>query len=406
MLQKKYKALCAGFGLGKSWGGTAGIFDHFNKYPGITAGYFAPSYPMIRDIFFPLVEEVGADWGYRVTVRTSDKEVDCYRGGRYAGTVICRSMENPSSIIGFKIGHALVDEIDTMPIKKAEESWRKIIARMRYKVDGLRNGIDVVTTPEGFRFVYNQFHKLPQERPDVAELYGLVRGSTYENAKNLPPDYISSLIASYPPQLISAYINGEFVNLTQGSVYTNFDRIKSSTLETIKDGEPLHIGMDFNVTNMSAVVCVIRGDQIHAVRELVKVYDTPAMIEKITAGFPRHHVTVYPDASGDSRKSVNASDTDISLLRSAKFSVKVDKSNPRVKDRIMSVNAALSHDELFIHPRCKETVLDFEQLTYDANGEPDKTLSRDHRADALGYLIHKLKPVVKPLTNIPFSFAH
>ncbi|MEA1186269.1 hypothetical protein U9C94_22760, partial [Escherichia coli] len=42
-------------------------------------------------------------------------------------------------------------------------SWRKIIARMRYKIGGLRNGIDVTTTPEGFKFVYEQFVKAVRE---------------------------------------------------------------------------------------------------------------------------------------------------------------------------------------------------------------------------------------------------
>jgi hypothetical protein len=69
-------------------------------------------------------------------------------------------MEKPGSIVGFKIGNAMVDELDVMVAAKAQQAWRKIIARMRYKVDGLRNGIDVTTTPEGFKFVYQQFVKL------------------------------------------------------------------------------------------------------------------------------------------------------------------------------------------------------------------------------------------------------
>jgi hypothetical protein len=50
------------------------------------------------------------------------------------------------TIVGFKIGNALVDELDVLKADKARQAWRKIIARMRYKVDGLRNGIDVTTT--------------------------------------------------------------------------------------------------------------------------------------------------------------------------------------------------------------------------------------------------------------------
>ncbi len=97
-------------------------------------------------------------------------------------------------------------------------SWRllkrsrpaKIIARMRYKVDGLRNGIDVTTTPEGFKFVYQQFVKAVREKPELSALYGLIQASTFDNAKNLPPDYIPSLMNSYPPELIKAYLRGVY----------------------------------------------------------------------------------------------------------------------------------------------------------------------------------------------------
>ena len=50
---------------------------------------------------------------------------------------------------------------------------------MRYTVDGLRNGIDVTTTPEVFKFVYQQFVKAVREKPELAALYGLIQASTF-----------------------------------------------------------------------------------------------------------------------------------------------------------------------------------------------------------------------------------
>ncbi|MFG9861089.1 terminase large subunit domain-containing protein, partial [Pseudomonas aeruginosa] len=69
------------------------------------------------------------------------------------------------------------------------------------KVDGLRNRVDVTTTPEGFKFVFQQFVKQLREKPHLQDLYGLVQASTYDNEANLPDDYIDSLMDSYPPQL-------------------------------------------------------------------------------------------------------------------------------------------------------------------------------------------------------------
>lgn len=194
-------------------------------------GYFAPTYPQIRDIFYPTVEEVAHDWGLKVKIVESNKEVHFYSGRQYRGTTICRSMEKPDTIVGFKIGNALVDELDVLKADKARQAWRKIIARMRYKVDGLRNGIDVTTTPEGFKFVYNQFVKAVREKPELRSMYGLVQASTFDNEKNLPDDYIPSLTASYPPELIKAYLNGQFTNLTSGTIYHQFDRVLNNSSE-------------------------------------------------------------------------------------------------------------------------------------------------------------------------------
>lgn len=53
-----------------------------------------------------------------VKINEGNKEVHFYAGRQYRGTTICRSMEKPQTIVGFKIGNALIDELDVMPAKK------------------------------------------------------------------------------------------------------------------------------------------------------------------------------------------------------------------------------------------------------------------------------------------------
>ena len=223
-LPHKFRGFVAGYGSGKTWVGGAALMKQAWEWPRINCGYFAPTFPHIRDIFFPTIDEVAADWGLTADVKEGNKEVHLYSGRQYRSTIICRSMERPGDIVGFKIGHALVDEIDVMKKAKAATAWRKIIARMRQKAPGLVNGVDVTTTPEGFGFAYETFVKTPTTNAPAARLYGMVQASTYDNAANLPDDYISSLRASYPANLIDAYIDGKFVNLASGSVYPDFDR--------------------------------------------------------------------------------------------------------------------------------------------------------------------------------------
>lgn len=407
----KFRAYVSGFGGGKTWSGCAGLCKHFYEFPSVNASYFAPTYPQIRDIFYPTIEECADDWGLSVVIKQSNKEVFVYHGGEYLGMIICRSMDNPSSIVGFKIGHALVDEIDTLPTDKARDAWRKIIARMRYKVAGLRNGIDVTTTPEGFKFTYEQFVKEANSSPEKAKLYGLIQASTYDNEANLPPDYIESLRQSYPPQLIEAYLNGQFVNLTSGAVYPDFDRQLNHTNEVIRQGDTLHIGMDFNVLKMACVVFVVRNGLPMAVDELVGVRDTPTMCQIIKERYSHHQIIIYPDASGHNTSSKSASMSDHSILHEYGFKVYVNNTNPSIKDRVMAVNRLICNTDgqrkLLVNTiNCPTIAECLEQQVYDKNGMPDKASGHDHVNDALGYFLAYLYPIKRPILTGNLKMSH
>jgi len=401
-LPNKYRAFVAGFGSGKTWVGCAAQCQHSWEHPRIHAGYFAPTYGHIRDIFYPTIEEVASDWGLTCKINEGNKEVHLFSGRIYRNTILCRSLDKPGDIVGFKIGRALIDELDLLKKDKATLAWRKVLARMRYKVDGLMNGVDVTTTPEGFKFVYEQFVKQLRDNPALRELYGLVQASTYENAKNLPADYIPSLRASYPPQLIDAYLRGQFCNLLSGSVYANFDRVLNRTTDEIKLREPLHIGMDFNVLNMTATVNVVREGRPMQLAELTGVRDTPTMGRMLKDRYrvkdAEHPIVIYPDASGQNTSSKNASESDLSILRSMGFQIEVNHSNPAVKDRINAFNGQILNDLGERHFRintdlCPVSTEALEQQTWDKNGEPDKKSGHDHPNDAEGYFIVKRYPI-------------
>lgn len=397
----KYRAFVSGFGGGKTVCGSMGVEMHHYAYSKVNSGYFAPSYPMIRDIFYPTIEEVAFMFDFSVKINQANHEVHHYDGRRYMGTTICRSLDKPGSIIGFKIGHALIDEFDTLPLSKALLAWRKIQARMRYKIPGLKNGIDVTTTPEGFLATHKLFVEDPLNKPELRNNYGLIQASTYDNAANLPDDYIPSLLESYPEELIQAYLHGQFVNLKSGTVYRSYSRTTHNSNEVINpSGEVLYIGMDFNVQKMAASIFVKRSNGYHCVSELKDIFDTPAMIRAIQEKWPRnnHRIIVYPDASGASRNTVGASTSDIKLLMAAGFEVRAKPSNPMIKDRVNAVNTAFSKSKLFVNARSCPTVAScLEKQAYDSNGLPDKTSGHDHQNDSFGYFVAYEMPVERPV---------
>ena len=321
------------------------------------------------------------------------------------GDIIFRTMDNPDRIVGFEVAHSIIDELDTLPLEKARNVWNKVIARNRQKattVSGraVRNTVAVATTPEGFRFVYERWVK------HQAPGYSLYRAKTMDNAAHLPDGYIDNLRNSYPSNLLSAYLDGEFVNLTAGSVYPEFDRLLNASTEIIRPNETLHIGMDFNVTKMSAIVHVLRNDEPHAVMELLDVFDTPGMAKLIKARYKDigHQVMVYPDASGNSRKSNNASESDLTILRQHGLTVCVNPTNPAVKDRVLSMNRMIHHEGERKYKvntdACPHYVEALEKQAYDRNGEPDKTSGLDHCIDAGGYFIAYRYPIQKRLAVV------
>lgn len=398
----QFPAMVAGFGSGKTQAAILRALKLKFEHPAQDVAYYLPTYDLVRMIGYPRFSETLSAAGIKYTLNKSEHVINIPDRGR----IIFRTLDNPARIVGYEVADSIVDELDTLKQDDAEHAWRQIIARNRQKkADGSLNTVAVATTPEGFRFVYNQWAKNPGEG------YKLIRASTYSNQRNLPDGYVESLKRSYPPQLIAAYLEGQFVNLVAGAVYPDFDRAKSHTDETIEAGEELHIGLDFNVYNCTAAVGVVRNGRPRVLSELVKMRDTPHVIDTIKEKFPHRRITIYPDASGGSNKTVNATESDISLLKRAGFGVSVPNSNPFVKERVMAVNGlicnSLQERALLINTVLAPTVTEcLEQQIYDDNQEPDKKAGKDHAPDALGYFIHRLWPIVKPTASRVAHLPH
>lgn len=397
-LPHKYRLFCAGFGAGKSEAmANAAMIDACESSDALI-GLYAPTYDLIRLITAPRLTAKLTEHGIRHTYNKTENVI--YTHTMRFGDFILRTLDNPERIVGYETYKAHCDELDTLPKEHARHAWNQVIARNRQMPTGIAdvfNQASAYTTPEGFRFCHERWVT------KRTESYGMVQAPSYTNPF-LPKDYINSLRESYPGELVQAYIEGRFVNLTSGSVYNAYDRERCRSTETVLPDEPVFIGQDFNVGAMASTVYVRRPNGWHAVDQLTGVYDTPALVRILTERYAGHRITVYPDASGASRKTVNASESDISLLKQAGFVVKVKDANPKVKDRIMSVNQAFECGKLWVNDRaCQDVASCLEQQAYDKNGEPDKSGGFDHQNDATGYPIVFEMPVVKPETPVGIS---
>jgi len=379
-----FPAMVAGYGAGKSHALILRTMKLIFGNGGNIA-YYLPTYDLIKTIAYPRFIEVLDNLKVAYKLNKSDHILEVNNK-----QIIFRTLDNPDRIVGYEVTDSMVDELDTLPINKARECWVKIIARNRQKKAG-QNTVAVGTTPEGFRFVYEQWGKNPTES------YQIIKAPTYSNP-HLPENYIDLLRETYSPQLLEAYIEGEFVNLTSGSVYPDYDRELNGTDATIQKGEPLHIGMDFNVNNGAAVVHIQRSPLALAVDELTGVRDTPSMIKILQEKYTGHTIIIYPDASGGATKSVNASISDLRLLKDAGFTIDAPKKNPFVKDRVAAFNRLICNpagDRYYRvnTDKCPNLAVSLEQQVYDKNGVPDKESGLDHIVDGAGYYVSKRYPI-------------
>lgn len=388
--------LVSGYGGGKTFAVARKACTLMLLNPGADGIVTEPNYPLLTQILIPEMEAALEQFGIPYRYNKQDGIFYCHVEGKQT-RVICKSMENYDRLIGVNAAWVIMDEFDTAKTELAYAAFERLMGRLR--AGNVRQMV-IVSTPEGFKAMYRIFVR------DARDGRRLIRAKTSDN-RHLPEDYIPSLLDAYPQELIAAYLDGSFVNLTSGTVYRSYNREACRSREVIRPNEPLHIGQDFNVNNMASVVYVERAGVFHAVDELVGILDTPDLVDTLRQRYPGHHITIYPDASGGSRKTVNASTSDLAILRQSGMTVKAKDSNPPVKDRILAVNTGMEKGRLLVNDtKCPRYAEALEQQAYDKNGEPDKSSGHDHLNDAGGYAIFHLMPVRKPMSapNVRFTY--
>lgn len=413
-----FPLFCAGYASGKSY--TLGFCAATGAMHSSNAviGVYAPDYDIIRKVSVPSITA----WFDRlgVSYKFNENKYTIFTASPGVGDVIFKSIKEPESLVGYQTYQAHIDELDTLPKSKARYIFYKILGRTRLVPNDISeehlrfneetqklepaNKIYSYSTPEGFKFCYEMWDPNSKNALENPE-FKIYRGRTYDNPA-LSTTWIRQLEASYPPKFLKSYLNGEFVNLEAGTVYYAFDRLKHTSKIDVTKYDELHIGLDFNVNKMCAIITVQRNEKCYIISEIVNKYDTPDIIKAIKNKFPDNKVICYPDASGAKRTSSNASQSDLALLKNAGFEVRANKTNPRVKDRIASVNNMFDKDNLLIDSiACPELVKCLESQCYNDAGEPDKNSGYDHANDALGYRIHYNFSIKKPIISVPYQFV-
>lgn len=257
MSNDPFPAFVAGYGAGKSYALALRAIRLMIEHKTDIA-YYMPTYDLVRLVGFKRLVEMLTN----ACIPFDANKTNFTLTTQY-GMVIFRTMDDPDKLVGYEVGHSLLDELDTLTAEKAETIWQRALARNRLRIDGgHRNTMAVGTTPEGFRFVYEQWGR------DIAKAeqggYVLYRGRTMDN-KHLPADYVDNLRGQYPAQLLEAYLNGEFVNLSDGIIHREWFRPSTVRPSILFMGVDLAISLKEGADSSTIVVGGIDDGVFHVV---------------------------------------------------------------------------------------------------------------------------------------------
>jgi len=381
----------AGYGAGKS---TVLVFNAIRDvllFTGCKIGVYAPTHDLLSLNLVPAMVALLESMGIPYT-HNKQAHIINLAGNRQ---LIMRSMDNPARIVAYEVYRSHVDEADLMnTAKKGQEAWDRIIARNRQKHPDHKkhfNMVSAYSTPESYKFTYQRWKKNPGKG------YKYVTAPTRSNW-TLDDSFIENLEDSYTPQQQKAYLEGIWTNITTGSVYSYYDRDKHNTDRTVMKGDVLHIGQDFNYGGSCGAVYVKNDDTLLMVDEFA-AQDTEQVVDFVKGKYKDNRCVFYPDATGNKNNS-NASISDIAILRGAGFQVRANKTNPRITDRINSVQRLLYNNRYFINEStCPNSASAMEEHAFsETTGLPEKfatPASIDDRMDSAGYCPAFLFPIRK-----------
>ncbi|MEJ7929855.1 terminase family protein [Ramlibacter sp. AN1015] len=417
-VQHRIVGLVGGFRAGKTYAAVHKALRLAFLNKGLHGALMEPVQSMIRGTLMPVVDKVlkgdyGWEEGKQYTYRKSNPESIVIHFPEGDSIIYLCGAENYDRLAGKTLAWFGIDEIDRCSSKEvALAAFKEATARLTNGpcVQGF-----VTTTPEGFHFSHFYFVENGiDEDGNTRTDRKLYRAKTHDNPY-VPSAYIAAIRVNYTPKQAEAYLNGEFVNLASGNVYHAFDRDINWTNKTTADfaRNRLHIGMDFNVGAMSAVVCAVdeQTNFCYVLEEITGELDTDAMIRRIKrdyAQWAKHPdgIYIYPDSSGKNA-SANASLSSIAKLKQAGFQCKYNGNNPSImKERVPAVNAMFKSQKqaadgawvpfarCFVNiAKCPVLVKGLEQQGFGPDGKPDKTSGLDHALDAFGYVIAFKFPV-------------
>jgi hypothetical protein len=362
----------------------------YARLPNQTVWYVAPSYRQGKTIAWKKLKRRLTDLRWVSKINETELTLEL----KNQSTISIKGADNYDSLRGVGINFLVMDEFaDIDP-----EAWMETL---RPTLSDTGGHALFIGTPKGLNWAHD-LYKLAEQFPDE---WSSFQFTTLQGGR-VPESEIESARRTLDERTFRQEYEGTFENFS-GRVYYAFDRKQNIRAYTDPLPRELHIGVDFNVSPICAVIAVKTATGLHIIDEIsIMGSNTDELVEEIRNRYSNHSIVCYPDPAGAQRRTSAGGRTDHTILRNAGFRVLAPHSHNSVRDGITAVNSLLhSHDgtiRCFIAPQCKYLTQSLERHTYKAQTLiPDKG-EWDHITDALRYMADYLFPIrqnTKPPTT-------
>ena len=359
--------------------------------------YIAPTYRQAKLICWKKLKNKLLDLRWVKKVNETELSIQLKNGS----TISLKGADGGAqNLRGVGLDAVIMDEAAIID----EEAWTEVL---RPALSDRQGWALFISTPAGLNWVKDLY--------DLAAIYPDEWASfqyTSLEGGNIPEEEIEAARRVLDEKTFKQEYEGSFETFS-GRIAYAFDRSYNVKPYEGRLPEELHIGIDFNVDPISAVVAVKRDQILHCVDE-IRIFgsNTDELVEEIKNRYVGNKIICYPDPAGSARRTSAQNRTDHSILKNAGFRVLAPASHNPVRSGINAVNAKLRSSTgvstLFFDPRCKYTIECLEKFTYkQGTSIPDKDSGFDHQFDALRYMTDYLYPIrtqIKP--QPPVMWGH
>ncbi len=228
---------------------------------------------------------------------------------------------------------------------------------------------------------------------------------SWPSAGIVPPEYLELCRKTMDTRDFDEQFNASWLT-AGGGVFHAFDRAYNVRHCDYHPELAILVGMDFNVTPMSWVLCHLSGDSLDVFDEVwLCDTNTPAALQTMLSRYQGHKGgwQIYGDATSQARKT-SAYATDYQhiagnqALKAMGMTLHIGKSNPPRADRFAVTNARIcdgaGQRHIFIDKKCKHLITDLGARNYKPGSrEPADSGDIGHPSDALGYICHYKWPL-------------